>query len=95
MRKNCFCDREKLLKFKAEGREFANFLRSLKSVHFKNTVMRYSLKTMTIFNNDFVMMSADVLLKKVPPSVVQLKGKHCQKPHCRNGVVDTFGHSFE
>ena len=24
-------------------------------------------------------------------SVVQLKGKHCQKPHCGNGVVDTFG----
>ena len=24
-------------------------------------------------------------------SVVQLKGKHCQKPHCHNGVVDTFG----
>ena len=23
-------------------------------------------------------------------SVVQLKGKHCRKPHCRNGVVDTF-----
>ena len=23
-------------------------------------------------------------------SVVQLKGKHCRKPHCRNGVVGTF-----
>ena len=29
MRKNCSSDREKVLKFKAEGREFANFLRSL------------------------------------------------------------------
>ena len=29
MRKNCSSDREKLLKFKAEGREFANVLRSL------------------------------------------------------------------
>ena len=28
MRKNCFSDREKLLKFEAEGREFAKFLRS-------------------------------------------------------------------
>ena len=28
----------------------------------------------------------------LPLSVVQLKGKHCQKPHCRNGVEDTFGH---
>ena len=25
-------------------------------------------------------------------SVVQLKGKHCRKPDCPNGVVDTFGH---
>ena len=28
-RKNCSSDREKLLKFEAEGREFARFLRSL------------------------------------------------------------------
>ena len=27
--KKCSCDREKLLKFKAEGQEFAKFLRSL------------------------------------------------------------------
>ena len=25
-----------------------------------------------------------------PLSVVQLKGKHCRKPPCHNGVVDTF-----
>ena len=29
MRKNCSSDQENLLKFKAEGREFAKFLRSL------------------------------------------------------------------
>ena len=29
VRKNCSSDQEKLWKFKAEGREFANFLRSL------------------------------------------------------------------
>ena len=29
VRKNCSSDRVKLLKFKAEGREFAKFLRSL------------------------------------------------------------------
>ena len=29
MRKNCSNDQEKLLKFEAEGREFANILRSL------------------------------------------------------------------
>ena len=28
MKKNCSSDQEKLWKFKAEGREFANFLRS-------------------------------------------------------------------
>ena len=27
----------------------------------------------------------------LPLSVVQLKGKPCRKPRCRNGVVDTFG----
>ena len=26
----------------------------------------------------------------LPLSVVQLKGKHCRKPHCRNDVVDTL-----
>ena len=29
----------------------------------------------------------------LPLSVVQLKVKHCRKPHCSNGVVDTFGQS--
>ena len=31
----------------------------------------------------------------LPLSIVQLKGKHCRKPHCRNGVVDTFGQGKE
>ena len=26
----------------------------------------------------------------LPLSVVRIKGKHCQKTHCRNGVVDRF-----
>ena len=26
----------------------------------------------------------------LPLSVVQLKGKHCRKPHCCSGVVDTI-----
>ena len=30
LRKKCFSDREKILKFEAEGREFAKFSRSLK-----------------------------------------------------------------
>ena len=36
MRKNCSSDREKLLKFEAEGQEFAKILRSLE--HFFLTV---------------------------------------------------------
>ena len=31
MRKNCSSDQEKLLKFEAEGQEFAKILRSLKT----------------------------------------------------------------
>ena len=31
--------------------------------------------------------------QSLPISAVQLKGKHCRKPHCRNGVVDTFRQS--
>ena len=31
-------------------------------------------------------------LECLPLSDVQLIGKHCQSPHCLNGVVDTFGH---
>ena len=30
----------------------------------------------------------------LPLSVVQLKGKHCRKPHCRNGVVVTYVPAF-
>ena len=30
----------------------------------------------------------------LPLSVVQLKGKHCPKPHCHNGVVNTFGQCY-
>ena len=33
---NCSSDREKLLKFEAEGWEFAKFLRSLKKIEKKN-----------------------------------------------------------
>ena len=46
VRKNCSSDREKLLKFKAEGREFAKFLRSLEQ--FIQTVQ---WKVRTIFGN--------------------------------------------
>jgi hypothetical protein len=41
VRKKCSSDREKLLKFKAEGREFAKFLRSLEQL----------IQTMKVQNN--------------------------------------------
>ena len=44
VRKNCSSDREKLLKFEAEGREFSKFLRSLENL-FKQWKVR------TIFGN--------------------------------------------
>ena len=39
MRKNCSSDREKLLKFEAEGREFTKFLKSLEQ--FIQTVKQF------------------------------------------------------
>ena len=26
-----------------------------------------------------------------PLAMTSVRGKHCRKPHCRNGIVDTFG----
>ena len=42
-----------------------------------------------IYNSQIQQWGAQQCL---PLSVVQLKGKHCRKPHCCSGVVDTFGH---
>ena len=42
MRKDCSCDREKLLKFEAEDQEFAKFLRSL--AQFIQTVKSHRLE---------------------------------------------------
>ena len=54
-----------------------------------------------LYNNCVVRLSnPDVCIIKyfcrqcLPLSVVQLKGKHCRKPHCHNGVVDHMGHSL-
>ena len=45
MRKNCSSDREKRLKFVAEGREFANFLRSLEQYLFPICWKEFVLKS--------------------------------------------------
>ena len=57
MRKNCSSDREKLLKFKAEGQEFAKFLGSLEqfiqtvkvqnNVWFQNVLLFFSRRFST------------------------------------------------
>ena len=48
MRKKCSSDQEKLLKFEAEGREFAKFLRSLDQ--FIQTVKGQNLKNLNNHN---------------------------------------------
>ena len=50
VRKNCSSDREKLLKFEAEGREFAKFLRSLEQ----------QWKVRTIFGNRILNLFLEV-----------------------------------
>jgi hypothetical protein len=49
------------------------------------------------FTSNFLKISTTPIMAMgcrqcLPLSVVQLIGKHCKKKHCRNGVVDTFGH---
>ena len=44
------------------------------------------------FQNDSAWTDLQLpLWQCLPLTVVQLKGKHCRKPHCHNGVVDMFG----
>ena len=50
MRKNCSSDREKLLKFEAEGREFANILRSLEQFIQNSERLDQFLVTECFFN---------------------------------------------
>ena len=65
-------------------------------VHSKNNPV-YSLQVnMTLGNVKCPNVSTTPItamgcLQCLPLSVVQLKGKHCWKPHCLNGVVYTFG----
>jgi hypothetical protein len=41
VRKNCSSDREKLLKFEAEGQEFAKFLRSLEQFKLEKKILGF------------------------------------------------------
>ena len=54
VRKNCSRDREKLLKFDAEGREFAKILRSLKVRQNRNVFFKLTILPKNKFGNCFV-----------------------------------------
>ena len=53
MRKNCSSDREKLLKFEAEGREFAKFLRLLEQFTYSNNERSEQFSATECFFNLF------------------------------------------
>ena len=57
----------------------------------KNTHKTFELRSSTCPNVSTTPIMAMGCRQCLPLCVVQLKAKHCLKPHCRNGVVDTFG----
>ena len=80
-----------------------SFLFSIKAIWLSNyTWQMISLLFVCLFGNHkcekklIARMYLKLLFKAMgcrqflPISVVQLKGKHCQKTHCCNGVADTF-----
>ena len=64
-----------------------SFLWGLRSTNIKLVI------TSLLFNISTTPIMAIGCQQCLPLSVIQLKGKHCRKPHCHNGVVDTFFHS--
>ena len=46
VRKKCFSDWEKILKFEAEGREFAKILRSLEKFCWNNTFLNFLMEVL-------------------------------------------------
>ena len=71
VRKNCSSDREKVLKFEAEGQEFAKILRSLKQF-----VQKVQWKVKTIFVKE-CFFNFDIILLKV--SAGNLWQQHARK----------------
>ena len=69
MRKNCSSDREKLLKFEAEGREFAKVLRSLEQ--FVQTVKGH---VRTTFGNRMIFLTFS-FFSQIYYKLVQLEFK--------------------
>ena len=53
--------------------------------------LEYSIHNWLCLNVSTTPIMAMGCRQCLPLSVVQLRGKYCRKPHCRNGVVDTFG----
>jgi hypothetical protein len=64
---------------------------SSKSHHHISTSCRY-LQFPQLSPNVWTTPMRAMWCQKCLPLSVQLKGKHCRKPHCHSGVVDTFGH---
>ena len=58
----------------------------------KYFILYYFFENLFCLNISTTPITAMGCRQCLPLSVVQLKGKHCRKPHCRNGVVDTFRH---
>ena len=73
----------------ASGDGFNQFLLDIPSLWYIICICRCSVqKGPNVSTTPVMAMGCRQCL---PLSVVQLKDKHCRKPHCRNGVVDTFG----
>ena len=71
------------------------FLKHIKWLSWNNYIQFWGFKYSNITSSPNVSTTPIMAMgcrQCLPLSVVQLKGKHCRKPHCRNGVVDTFGH---
>ena len=59
MRKNCSSDREKLLKFETEGREFENFFEITRTIY-SNTERSEQLSVTECFFNLFLEVSEKI-----------------------------------
>ena len=66
MRKNCSSDREKLLKFETEGREFAIFLRPKDNLDLEDVIFYIKLDKARRFNS---IISVLTMLKYVPAAL--------------------------
>ena len=55
-----------------------------------NSYCREDFQPCQLTNVSTTPITAMECRQRLPLGIIQLKGKHCQKPHCRNGFLDTF-----